>query len=407
MISFPSGFLWGAATSAHQVEGDNRNNDWWEAEQRQAVPFASLAACRHYELFARDFTLARELGHTAHRFSLEWSRIEPNRGSFCAEALRHYRRVAESLRGAALEPIVTLHHFTNPVWFMREGGWERRDAVAAYLRYVGAAVEELGDTVRYWVTINEPMIYLYFSYLRGDWPPQKRSPVLAWRVLRNQLQAHCQAYRLIHQLYRRKGWPQPQVSFAHNVRVFEPGAPNQASRAACWVRDWLFNRFFLEGALRARTLDYIGINYYSRDLVAAKGWLPRNLFFDVCPPQQSRAPRNSLGWDIYPDGLLQLLEWLRGYRKDILILENGICTDDDAQRWEFIREHLRRIHAAIGRGVRVRGYLYWSLLDNFEWDKGFLPRFGLIAVDYRTFERTVRPSARELARVCAANALAD
>lgn len=400
MRAFPKNFFWGAAASAYQVEGDNFNCDWWEWEKRVALPEPSGRACRHYELFREDFQLARSLGHNAHRLSIEWSRVQGGENEFSPAELEHYLQVIRCLRENNLEPIVTLHHFTNPAWFTRSGGWENKHNCRHFLRYCEKVVELLAGEVRFWVTINEPMVYTYNSYLIGSWPPQKRSLRAAAKVKANLAEAHICAYRLIREIYKRKGLAPPAVSIAHNLRCFMPCGNSLKNKLAAYLRDREFNFSFLEKLLRYNSLDFIGVNYYTRDLVDIRGWGLRNLFFDLCAQGHDPVAKNSLGWDIYPRGLYELLLKLKPYRLPVFILENGICTGDDQQRWDFIRGHLQCLRQAMEQGVEVLGYLYWSLLDNFEWDKGFKPRFGLVEVDYQSFKRTPRESARKFSALC-------
>ena len=397
---FPKDFLWGAATSAYQVEGNNANCDWWEWEKRAGLKETSGAACRHYELYKEDFALARELGHNCHRLSVEWSRIEPQEGKFSEDEITHYREVILSLRQNNLEPIVTLHHFTNPLWFARLGGWESKKSCDYFARYVSRITEALCDKVRLWATINEPMVYVYQAYILGAWPPQGKSFSRAKKVTGNLLAAHVKAYRAIHSLYRRKNLAQPSVSVAKNVQFFSACQPTLRNKLAVYLRNKYFNFDFIDRLMRQKSLDFIGLNYYTRGLVDVGRWRWSNLFLETCAKGHSTLKKNSLGWDIYPEGLYNLLLGFKRYALPLLILENGVSTDDDFLRWDFILQHLKSIHSAMGQGVRVLGYVYWSLLDNFEWDKGFGPRFGLVEVDYSNYKRTPRESARKFAGVC-------
>jgi beta-glucosidase len=397
MMKFPREFLWGAATSSYQVEGNNSNADWWHWEIR-AGKENSGEACRHYEFYEQDFDLAKSLNHNAHRFSVEWSRIEPVEGTFSREELQHYINVILALKARGIEPIVTLHHFTNPDWFAGSGGWLDRRSTPRFLRYCEFVVRGLAPHVRYWITINEPAIYYSHAYIFGAWPPQKKSVFKGWRVENNLVRAHLAAYPLINKIYREAGLDKPAVSISQNVMAFVPCTSELKNRLAAFLRDKWYNRGFLD---RVRgSLDFIGINYYSRQLVDLKGWGPGNFAWDACEKEHHPVKKNSLGWDIYPEGLAQALLKLKNYGLPVMITENGICTEDDGLRWEYIREHLKNIHLAMEKGVKVTGYLYWSLLDNFEWDKGFAPRFGLIGVDYNNYQRTVRGSARKFAQVC-------
>ncbi len=400
MIEFPKDFLWGAATSAYQVEGNNINTDWWEWEERAGLKEASGLACRHYELYKCDFDLAKLLNHNAHRLSIEWSRIEPQEGKFSEPELEHYRDVILSLKQRNLEPIVTLHHFTNPLWFARIGGWQNKKACDYFSRYVEKIVGALCENVKFWVTINEPMVYMHLSYIKGIWPPQEKSFLQAKRIMDNLIVAHIKAYKLLHSIYKRKKLLSPSVSVAQNMQAFVPCSHTLKNKCATYLRDKLFNLRFIEAIIRYKTLDFIGVNYYSRSLVDVEKWDFKNLLLDICNQNHHPVKQNSLGWDIYPEGLYKILLRLKNYNLPIFILENGICTQDDFLRWDFICEHLKNIHLAMSEGVKLLGYIYWSLIDNYEWDKGFGPRFGLIEVDYNTYKRTVRESARKYSLVC-------
>jgi beta-glucosidase len=399
MITFPPDFLWGAASSSHQVEGNNTNNDWWEWETSGRCKERSLAACRHYERFEEDFDLAASLGHNAHRLSIEWSRIEPQASVFSDEALRHYRRVLTALRARNIEPVVTLYHFTLPVWLSRAGGWEYRRSVEYFERFTRKVVSEYADLVRYWVTINEPLVYVCHAYLWGYWPPGKKSVRSAYTVVGNLARAHKKAYRVIHGMYREKELIAPWVSIAKNLQAFEPATDSLRDKIGVWLRDYGYNHRFLADVISSGTLDYIGVNYYSRQLVKTRDWSFQSLAFDQ-RLDAADCEKNALGWDIYPAGLLKALGGLRKFLLPVMVTENGICTADDGQRWRYIRAHLEEIKKALDCGVRIIGYLYWSLTDNFEWDKGFAPRFGLVDIDYATGRRTIRESGRRYSRVC-------
>ncbi|HWP24700.1 MAG TPA: glycoside hydrolase family 1 protein [Candidatus Binatia bacterium] len=410
---FPRGFLWGAATSSHQVEGDNRWNDWWEHEQAGRLPHRSDAACRHYERFEKDFEMARSWGHNAHRFSIEWSRIEPKEGVWDDAALRHYCDVVRALRERGIEPIVTLHHFTNPAWFARRGGWLRRDAAKLFARYATHVCQALGKQVVYWVTINEPIVYVTQGYITGEWPPFLKS---AWRqaaiALRNLSRAHVAAYRALH------GADAPvKVGFAHNALLVVPcNTDRLRDRIAAKVRDWMWNRlFFRLCGISARAfqrtpgrLDFIGLNYYTRIIVQSSGWGLQSVLGRACraPHPHGGGPMSVMGWEVYPAGLKIVLEKFSRYGLPLLVTENGIATENESLRREFLQEHLQSLAEALESGVNVIGYLYWSLIDNFEWALGTMPRFGLAAVDYATQQRSPRPCADDFARVCRENRLA-
>lgn len=394
-------FFWGSSTSAHQVEGGN-HNDWteWEranaerlykkAESERAAraqediyPFLldpqnyiSGTACDHYHRFREDFDIAQSLGHTAHRFSIEWSRIEPEKGIFNEKEIAHYREVIEALHERGIEPFVTLNHWTLPLWLSREGGWRARHAPEYFEQYVGKIVESyIHHDVRYWITLNEPEIYAINGYLRGVWPPAKRNLLTYLWVLEQLIKAHTRAYTII-----KKAMPNAEVGIAKNNVYFEAVGRNPVNTILQFIADQWWNRQFLE--YTKKHLDFIGLNYYFHNRI--EKWYGKNENKIV----------SDLGWEIYPDGLYHVLKNLhRHYKKPIYITENGIADRRDVHRAEFIKEHVNAMKRAMSEGVDVRGYLHWSLLDNFEWDKGFAGRFGLVAVDYRTMERTVRPSA--------------
>lgn len=416
-VHFPQAFLWGAAMSAHQVEGENVYSDWWAWEQTGSVRDRSGLACDHYRRFREDFDMAKLLHHNAHRFSIEWSRIEPEQGRWDEQAISHYQQVVSALKERHIEPIVTLFHFTSPQWFSKLGGWRHPQAIERFGRYVERVVDAIGPSVRYWITFNEPAIYVYQGYVAGAWPPGQRSWLAAFRVLERLLHAHTMAYHLIHA--RLDGQEsRPLVGFAKHMVVFTPCNPrSRKDRLATWVRQNYFNgaiaesfgrghllprlQHLLRRSLHRRYLDFIGLNYYTRDFVHFRGWTWGKLFGEVCSltHHPDAGVRNSLGWEIYPEGIYQCLKQLARAGLPVLVTENGICTNDDGQRAQFIHDHLAQIARAMSEGVPVLGYLHWSLLDNYEWHEGFTPRFGLAEVDYATQARRMRPSARYLAIV--------
>ena len=410
---FPDSFLWGASTSAHQVEGGNTNNDWSAWEEAGHVSVSAGAACDHFHRFRDDFDLARGLQHNAHRFSLEWSRIEPEEGHFSDEGLRHYGDVIDALKTRGMEPVVTLHHYTIPRWLAARGGWDSGKIERYFTRYVGRVAEAYGDRVRWWITLNEPVVQVFKGWLIGQWPPGRVGDYArAMRVIRRMLRAHVLACHAIHQ--RRAD---AMVSIAKHCLAFTPNHPrNPFDRLSTWFRDFLFNHLFIEalhtGRLAlpgqfferlpfGRTLDFIGVNYYTRDFVRNTGFsLPGFVGLSGTLENERRiGKRNDLGWEVYPEGLGHFLQSFRRYRLPLLITENGIPTGDEDDRWGFIYMHLWQVMRAMADGIPVLGYLYWSLLDNYEWTDGFHAKFGLIGVKFASQDRIVRPSARWLAQV--------
>lgn len=337
-------------------------------------------AVDHYDRFREDFRLAKELGHNAHRFSLEWSRIEPVRGRWDKQALGHYRRVLEELKELEITPFVTLHHFTNPRWFVERGGWLRADAAELFARYVQTAAEYLGDIVPFWITLNEPVLWSSLAYWQKRWPPQQRSLIKFNRVVRHLAAAHNQAYQVLHRTQA-----QAQVGLAKHMVAYQPASEYWLDKAACQCVDWWFNRRFYN--LTWPRHDFLGINYYFQRKIH---W---NLKSFRIVQSDIQGERSDIGWTIAPDGLRQVLESVRRYKCPVYVTENGLADRQDRLRADFIRDHLRAVERAQENGVDVRGYFHWSLLDNYEWDLGVKPRFGLVAVDYKTMSRSIRPSA--------------
>ena len=382
--------MWGAAISAYQTEGSNTNSDWWEWEKNAHVKEQSGKACRHYELYEQDWDLAAKLNLNAIRLSIEWSRIEPRENEFDQQEIGHYAHVLRSLKERNIEAVVTLHHFTNPQWFAKIGGWANPDASFYFCRYAEKIVASLSPYVKFWVSINEPVVYAYYAYLKGRWPPQEKSFIKAWKVMKNFSRSHIGVYRLIKRIYKDKGLSEPSIGPAKHLRGFLVEGGNPFYSLSAKLKDYFFNFRFLDELKKAKALDFIGVNYYTCDFMPA---IPKSLLM------------NTLGWPIYPEGLFLMLLRLKRYHLPVMILENGICTDNDRQRWDFIDAHLSSIKQALLRGIEVRGYFYWSLLDNFEWDKGFGHHFGLIEVDYHTFERRIRESALQFSKEICKNRL--
>jgi len=379
---FPKNFFWGSATSAHQIEGDNFNNDWWEAEQKGLVPHKSGKACDSYNRYEEDFDLAKAMHNNAHRFSIEWSRVEPEEGKFSDEEMEHYRKVLQALRARGLEPFVTLHHFTNPIWFAKIGGWTNKKAPEYFARYTQKIADSFGELVNYWVTINEPMVVISQGYLKGCWPPFRKKDLLGWfRASSNMAKAHKRAYKILH-----KKIADAKVGASRAINWYTPahkGLLRVAESLVISPARFFKDRWFFEKT--AKYHDFIGIQYYSR----SKFSFTRGFFHD------EREERSDFGWEIYPEGIYHVAKEIqRKYKKPIFITENGISDADDDQRPEFIKNHLIWLHKAIEEGADARGYFYWSLLDNFEWSEGFTQRFGLVEVDFETQERKMRPSGK-------------
>ncbi|MBU1015298.1 glycoside hydrolase family 1 protein [Patescibacteria group bacterium] len=391
--SFPPGFLWGTATSAHQIEGDNLYSDWWKAEQEGKVPFKSGKACDSYNRYEEDLSLAKAMHNNAHRFSVEWARIEPREGEFQEEEIEHYRKVIRSVRQRGMEPFITLHHFTNPQWFAEKGGWTNKKAPEYFERYVKFVVERLGGEAKFWATINEPLIVNMMGYMVGKFPPNKYSVWQFIAACRNMKEAHKEAYLAVKQIH-----PELLVGIVKNNVFFEAYLNKPLSRVTASIARYVWNRWFLNGVRDCA--DFIGLNHYSRNLIHVRFSNPRAWF-----NQNENKEISDFGWEIYPESIYRVTKELMGYGKPIYIMENGIADADDDKRPNFIRNYLQWLHRAIEEGADVRGYFHWSLLDNFEWAEGFTKRFGLIHVDFNTFERTPRKSAAVYGEICRTNSV--
>ncbi|MBK7994803.1 MAG: glycoside hydrolase family 1 protein [Blastocatellia bacterium] len=417
-FEFPKNFLWGTATASHQVEGNNKLNDWWAFEQEPGRIHdgnPSGEACRHYELYKEDIALMKQLHQNAHRFSIEWSRIEPTEGKFDQVAIDHYRNVLETLHKHKIEPMLTIHHFTNPQWLRAKGAWETADVIPYFERFVQLVAREYGDLVKYWVTINEPMVYSVMGYVLCAWPPAKKSPKLAFASAANMMKAHAAAYRILHSTAKIK----PMVGIAHNIRIFDPAnAKSWLDKKVAHFQDYAFNevviRALTEGKLHfplgkgeipgaKDSMDFIGINYYSRDLVKFDITKPHLMFGNNFPPAD--AELTLFGWEVYAEGLYRLCKRMSKYGRPIMITENGIPDDTDEQRPRILLDHLEAMHKAISEGIDVQGYFHWSFIDNFEWAEGYRTPFGLIAFDPKTQERTVKDSGKLYAEICRTNSI--
>ncbi|MBP9686691.1 MAG: glycoside hydrolase family 1 protein [Candidatus Doudnabacteria bacterium] len=373
----PASFLYGAALSAHQVEGGNVHSDWWEQEQLGSLPKSGVAT-DHYNRYAEDFALAKQIGLNALRVSIEWSRIEPAEGQWDQNAVEHYRAVLRELQQQGLTRMVTLHHFTLPLWLAKQGGFANAKAIYAFRTYARFIAQELGSEIDLWVTINEPEVYTLMSHIRGVWPPFSKNPLTAFTVFRNMTRAHNAAYQQIKHVF-----PFAQVGIAKNNVHYEPHTPSRLlDRAAVRASHWFSNHWFLNQI--QNNLDFIGVNYYFYN----------SLSVTLRGVEQKSAEKQkcNMGGRTFPEGMYHtLMDLARAYGKPIYITENGIANATDAMRRDFIREHLFWTSKAIQHGADVRGYFYWSLTDAYEWQDGLDPKFGLIEIDFHTLTRTMRP----------------
>ncbi|MEI5519709.1 family 1 glycosylhydrolase [Streptomyces brasiliscabiei] len=413
-LIFPDRFLWGAATAAHQVEGNNTTNDWWEWET-DPTPKAPLAdpsgiACDHFNRYQDDIALLAKLGLNTYRFSVEWARIEPRQGQFDHEALRHYADMADTCLKHGVTPVITLQHFTLPAWVTRAGCWTNPGLPAWFARYTRHVMEHLQDRAPYICTINEPGNMITRGYL-GTFPtpPFVRSLDAFDAAAAGVNAAHRGAREVIRELA-----PGVKVGMAHALQDWHADAGGIPTLE--WARELHEDRFFAETSED----DFVGVQTYTRLDVNAPRILghisaallrSRRLTQSLVLPHLRRQATAAVPVEGAPDDGIR--RTLMGYRwapeavgatirrvahlfpgKEIVITEHGVATDDDADRVEYLRAGLRVVHRLIGDGLPVTGYVHWSLLDNFEWWDGYRPTYGLVAVDRTTQDRVVKPSAR-------------
>ncbi len=406
-ITFPPAFLWGTATAAHQVEGGNVYNDSWVLEHAPGSPYIASSgdACDHYHRYPDDITLLATLGFTLYRFSLEWSRIEPEEGEFSLAQLDHYRRMLACCHEHGLTPMVTFHHFSSPRWLAAVGGWEGTDTPARFARFCERAMAHLGDLIPLACTMNELNIGALLTAIGSpemrafrDAPwyaaaaravgsdPARFTPFLyatSDRGRETMLAAH---RRAVEAIKARRGDCAVGLTLAMQDIQAAPGGEETAARLRREVED-----VYLEGT---RGDDFIGVQTYSRVRCGPSGPLG---------PEEG-VECTQMGYEFWPEALEATTRYASAATGlPVIVTENGIGTEDDTRRRAYVERALRGVAACLRDGVEVRGYTYWSALDNFEWALGYRPTFGLIAVDRRTQERTIKPSARWLGSVARAH----
>ena len=397
----PCNFLWGVATSAFQLEG-SPHADWttWD-ESLRSKPDVT----HHYTLYKKDLNLLRELGVNAYRFSIEWSRIQPAEHRWDMEALRHYQDIVDILQREDIEPVVTLHHFTHPRWFLEKYPWHEDRSVQKFLVYVEKVVSTLRG-VRYWITFNEPYVLLLGGYLDGSMPPGLREIPLAVKALRHILIAHSQIYGILHSADQNA-----RVGVAHNMAAIAPCRSwhpfdRIVSRVAMFFYNHSLVDALLTGTLRIKfpfrkeirlnipiqgKLDFMGVNYYTRVHLRFNPF--KKMVVELRHRDTDGHGLTDTGWEVHPRGLEKILRYASKLKVPIFITENGIATSDDQKKIKFIKGHVDALNGCVENWIDVRGYFYWTLIDNYEWLKGFDARFGLYAVDFSTYERKPTLSA--------------
>ncbi len=395
--------LLGASTAATQIEGCDENNNWARFAREGKINDGTTptSACDHYNRWREDIDLMAEMGIEVYRFGIEWSRIEPEEGKFDESVLSHYREEIEYMRARGIRPLLTLHHFENPLWFEDIGGFTNKRSPDIFMEFAERVIDSLCDLVDDYITINEPNVYALNSLFYGTWPPEKKSLFALVKAFSNFTACHVRAYNMIHGKRAALGKRREEtlVSFANHLRVFAPKDPkNLWHRFSSWASEYLFQGAITKsmmtgkclfpvlkrkGVKRGRYYDYIGINYYSRSTVSGLSDGVREGCF-----------KNDMGWEIYHEGLIEASNKLSdkyGREYPVFITENGTCDNTDAFRPLFIYDQLKVITETDNR---IERYYHWSFMDNFEWREGESCRFGLVHIDYKSQTRTVKSSGR-------------
>ena len=402
-FSLKKNLLLGTATAATQIEGGDENNNWarFAAEGKVEDKTSPVRACDHYNRWREDIDLMAEMGMQIYRFGIEWSRIEPRQGKFSDEVLAHYREEIEYMREKGIKPMLTLHHFTNPLWFEDMGAWENKNAPDIFLNFAEKVIDTLGDLVDDYITINEPNVYCLNSLFYGEWPPEKKSLSSFVKAFSNMTAAHIKCYELIHRKRAEMGKKKEEtmVSFANHLRVFAPkNEKNLWHRFCARFMEYMFQSAITDammvgkcsfpvlrrpGVKRGRYYDFIGINYYTRSTASS-----------IADGVREGSFINDLGWEIYHDGMIELSNALSdkyGREYPVFITENGTCDNNDSFRPLFIYDQLKLLCETDNR---IERYYHWSFVDNFEWREGETARFGIVRVDYETQTREVKNSGK-------------
>ena len=411
-LRFPENFLLGVSSAAAQIEGGEVGSNWNDWYHRGYIKDGSdpAVADDHWNRWKEDCDLMAAMGMRVCRLGLEWARLVPERGKPSQEAIRRYREELSYLRGRDIRPLVTIHHFSNPMWFEEKGAFAKRENLEDFFDFVRLCGESFGDLVGDWITINEPNVYATNGYCFGLWPPGRKSYLQTFHVMENMAYCHIRAYGMLHEIRADMGYTDTFVGFANHVRVFDPKNPkNPLHRLLARLAEWLFQgaltlamgtgRFRLP--LRNRWhvkpgeyCDFNGVNYYTRSTVSG-----------LADGVREGSPRNDLNWEIYPEGLVRCAEKLQKVLpRPLWVTENGTCDNDDHFRAKYIYDHLAAICAS---GLPFERYYHWCFCDNFEWLEGYSARFGLVHIDYETQKRTVKRSGEFYAGMIAAGGVTE
>ena len=411
-LRFPENFLLGVSSAAAQIEGGEVGSNWNDWYHRGYIKDGSNPAVAddHWNRWKEDCDLMAAMGMRVCRLGLEWARLVPERGKPSQEVIRHYREELSYLRDRDIRPLVTIHHFSNPMWFEEKGAFAKRENLEDFLDFVRLCGESFGDLVGDWITINEPNVYATNGYCFGLWPPGRKSYLQTFHVMENMAYCHIRAYGMLHEIRADMGYTDTFVGFANHVRVFDPKNPkNPLHRLLARLAEWLFQgtltlamgtgRFRLP--LRNRWhvkpgeyCDFNGVNYYTRSTVSG-----------LADGVREGSPRNDLNWEIYPEGLVRCAEKLQKVLpRPLWVTENGTCDNDDHFRAKYIYDHLAAICAS---GLPFERYYHWCFCDNFEWLEGYSARFGLVHIDYETQKRTIKRSGEFYAGMIVAGGVTE
>ncbi|MDC2984679.1 family 1 glycosylhydrolase [Candidatus Marinimicrobia bacterium] len=424
-MKFSKNFIWGTATASHQVEGGCNNNNWYNWEQNKdefgnpRIKNNQKAgnACEHWTRYEDDVKLIKNLGVSHYRFSLEWSKIEPQRGVYDQEVISHYSKIIDSLIEEDITPVITLHHFTNPIWYDKMGGFENEENIPVFVEFCEKMFNYFSSRVETWCTINEPEVYSVMGYFAGVFPPGRRNPKITVEVLKNLLIAHTAVYSKLKSLKNGAG---AKIGIVKNIMQFDPFRRwNILDWIVCLVTNKIYNGIALSylktGKINvnipffvklkysdlnaAKKTDFLGLNYYSHSHLKFKA--NPNEFFEN--KFFKKDTMTDMPYVIYPEGLYRAIKEVEKIGKPIIITENGIADSKDDRRSLFIERYLYSVYKAMYEGSKVQGYFYWSLMDNFEWAEGYDMKFGLYEVNFKNQKRKLRNGSKKFIEIVKKN----
>ena len=418
---FPTGFLWGTSTSAYQVEGCNTNTNWSEWEKIPGKIYENQMcgnACDWWSgRWKEDLNRMKSTNQNAHRLSIEWSRVQPAPDRWDENALDYYRKILMGFRERNITPFITLHHFTEPIWISEIGSWENNQVIGFFNQYVEKVIEALKEYCNYWIPINEPNVLVHQAYLEGNFPPGKSSIQSAFSAMSNLIKAHSLTYATIKRIQ-----PLSRVGTAINYRAFWPKSNSNPLDA--WITKYIHNQYnesfmkaITKGSLNfafkkerflnsVNSFDFVGINYYSGDEIKFSLTKYKDFFHERSYPQLSEISENGFISNV-PNGFETAIKWVEKFNKPIVITENGVEDSKDQLRPQYLIEHIQKLWRAVNLSVPVRGYFHWTLVDNFEWERGWSQRFGLWRLNLQDQSRIKTKSAELYAQICKSNSISS